>query len=150
MCNKGKILFAGLILGTLLALFSQYPYASEVPAIIELDHIGDIYEQVIFDHSMHTDIANCSTCHHHTVDMPSTDPRCLPCHQDSVHVDVIACKGCHAVNPGTAERMNSPQKKNIFHLDPAGLKRAFHLQCMGCHQEMDVANDCIDCHAKKG
>jgi hypothetical protein len=129
MYDKGKLLFASFIMGALLVASSQYPSASEVPEVIELDHLGDIYEQVIFDHAMHLDIASCATCHHHTM---------------------VACKGCHAINPGSAEKMNSAQKGNIFHLEPAGLKRAYHLQCMGCHKEMDVANDCNDCHPKKG
>ena len=150
MYDKGKLLFASFIMGALLVASSQYPSASEVPEVIELDHLGDIYEQVIFDHAMHLDIASCATCHHHTMDTPATDARCIPCHKDSVQVDVVACKGCHAINPGSAEKMNSAQKGNIFHLEPAGLKRAYHLQCMGCHKEMDVANDCNDCHPKKG
>ncbi len=150
MRNKWKILFASIILGSLLAVSTQYPSASEVPEVIALDHIGDIYEQVIFDHGMHLDIASCATCHHHTLGETGEDPRCLPCHKGSVEIDVVACKGCHAISPGNAEKMQADQKEKPFHLDTAGLKRAFHMQCMGCHKEMDVANECNDCHSKKG
>jgi hypothetical protein len=150
MYDKGKILFTGFILGALLVISSQFPHASEVPAVIELDHIGDMYEQVTFDHSMHEDVASCATCHHHTIDSPSNDPKCIPCHKASVRVDVVACKGCHLIDPGSAEKMQTAQKEKFFHIDTAGLKRAYHMQCMGCHKEMEVANECKDCHAKKG
>ncbi|KPK26620.1 MAG: hypothetical protein AMJ61_08425 [Desulfobacterales bacterium SG8_35_2] len=150
MSDKRKILCTSFILGALLVIFPQYPWASEVPGVIELDHIGDMYEQVTFDHTMHEDIASCATCHHHTVGSPGNDPQCIPCHKESVQVDVVACKGCHAVDPGGAEKMKEAQAEKLFHIDTAGLKRAYHLQCMGCHKEMDVANECKDCHSKKG
>jgi hypothetical protein len=146
----GKILFAVFILGAMLVITSRYPSASEAPAVIELDHIGDIYDEVIFDHTLHVDIAPCATCHHHTVGTLVTEPRCIPCHKESVQVDVIACKGCHSNNPASPKGLHSAQSGKLFHIDTAGLKRAYHVQCMGCHSEMDVANECKDCHAKKG
>jgi hypothetical protein len=150
MSDKLKIFFASFFLGTLLVIPSQFPSASEVPGVITLDHIGEIYEEVTFDHAMHGEVASCATCHHHTMDMPSTDTRCTPCHKTSVQVDIVACKGCHSINPGNAKTMDSASKGKIFHIDTAGLKRAYHLQCMGCHEEMGVPNGCKDCHFKKG
>lgn len=150
MRYKGILFFVSFVLGALLINSSNYPSASEVPEIITLDHIGDIYEEVTFDHGLHVDVTSCATCHHHTVDMPITDMRCIPCHKDNVQVDVIACKGCHEINPGTASKLNSTQTGKFYHIDTAGLKRAYHMQCMGCHEEMGVANECKDCHAKKG
>jgi len=145
-----KLQLTSFILGSLLVASTQYPSATEVPEVIELDHLGDMYEQVVFDHAMHLDVASCATCHHHTLGEPGEDPRCLPCHKGSVEVDVVACKGCHAVSPGNGEKMQADRQEKPFHLDTAGLKRAYHMQCMGCHREMDVANDCDDCHPKKG
>jgi hypothetical protein len=109
-----------------------------------------MYEQVTFDHTMHVDIASCATCHHHTVGSPGVETKCLPCHKESVQVDVVACKGCHAINPGNAEKIKAAQAENLFHIDTAGLKRAYHLQCMGCHKKMEVPNECGVCHSKSG
>jgi hypothetical protein len=150
---KGIILSAGFIMGALFVMSLQYTSASQMPKtpeVVELDHIGDIYEKVIFNHAMHMDVATCATCHHHSPYAPPINPDCLPCHNDSLHVDTFICKDCHAINPGIASKIPPAEMKKIYHLYTAGLKRAFHQQCMGCHEEMDVPNECNDCHLKRG
>ena len=34
----------------------------------------------------------------------------------------------------------------LFHIEKPGLKGAFHLNCVGCHQEMEGPTGCEECH----
>jgi hypothetical protein len=135
--------YAGFIMGGLLIGYASCIYAMEVPNIIELDTLSNIYTAVTFDHTMHVDMASCATCHHHTTGMQTEDLRCLRCHEASGQADELACSGCHA------NTVNVSQAANLFHSDPTGLKRAYHLQCLGCHKEMEAASGCEDCHTKE-
>lgn len=85
----------------------------------------DHYAPVRFMHAKHAAAAkDCAVCHHYR----PTDPdalettRCSACHQESFKKD---------------------------HPDRIGLKAAYHIQCMECHQDMNKGPvDCIGCHAK--
>jgi len=149
MYDRKIMLIAGLVLGAMLFIISHYPSAADIPDILELDELGDIYEPVIFDHAMHVDMTSCADCHHHTTGLPDENKRCLPCHRESDTADDITCTGCHPHYPGTAEKMRTLREMGLFHIDKTGLKRAYHLKCLGCHKEMDVPSDCEDCHPKK-
>lgn len=149
MRDMRKVVFASLIIGALLAATSHLPSASQAPAVIELDNLGDIYEPVIFDHVMHMDVASCATCHHHTNDMPAEDEKCVQCHSGSCSSCAVACKDCHSVCPGCADKVETSQETPLYHIDTAGLSRAYHIMCLGCHQEMGAASGCEDCHMKK-
>jgi hypothetical protein len=96
--------------------------AEKGPEVLILDALEKRYEPVTFSHDMHTLMADdCATCHHHS------DPG-----------QTLACGECHgdAFDP---KNLNMP-----------GLKGAYHLQCMGCHQEMDSGpTGCTECHGKK-
>lgn len=146
---KGRAVITSLILGGLLVSAAARPSAMEGPDLIELDALSNIYTPVTFDHTMHADMASCATCHHHTTGMPAEDARCVNCHEGSGQTDEVACTGCHATSPGSAEKMQKSQAINLFHTDATGLKRAYHLQCLGCHREMEAASGCEDCHSKK-
>ena len=78
------------------------------------------------NHSSHeAQPKDCTTCHHHrSADMTKKEiTRCSACHQDSFNSKI----------PGRV-----------------GLKAAYHLKCMGCHQEVKQGpTGCIGCHAKK-
>lgn len=148
MSDKWKILFAGLILVAWPVFSPQHPCASEFPDVIELKTLSNIYTGVIFDHAMHADMSSCATCHHHTTGMAAEDARCVRCHEASGQTNEVACSGCHAASPGNADKMKESQTQNLFHTDTTGLKRAYHLQCMGCHKEMEAASGCEDCHFK--
>ena len=151
MYHKRKILFAYFMLASMLAFYAHFASASKASEIIILDNLGAIYEPVLFDHAMHMDIASCATCHHHTTgtDTPAEDKRCFKCHKESCTSCTVACTGCHAGNPGSGGKIKESQATNLFHTDSTGLKRAYHLKCLGCHKEMEAANGCEDCHAKK-
>ncbi len=96
--------------------------AEKGPEVSILSALENIYEPVAFSHDMHTLMADdCATCHHHS------DPG-----------QTLACSECHGA-PFDPENLNLP-----------GLKGAYHLQCMGCHREMDSGPvGCTECHAKK-
>jgi len=149
MSIKGRMLITSLIIGGLLCFATVHLSAMEGPDVVELGTLANIYDAVTFDHAMHADMASCAACHHHTTGMPAEDAKCVSCHAASGEADEVACTGCHASSPGSAEKMKESQAVNLFHTDAAGLKRAYHLQCLGCHREMEAASGCEDCHAKK-
>jgi predicted CXXCH cytochrome family protein len=96
--------------------------AEKGPEILILGALEKRYEPVTFSHDMHTLMADdCATCHHHSE--PGQTPGCHECHGA----------------PFDPKNLNMP-----------GLKGAYHLQCMGCHQEMDSGPvGCTECHGKK-
>lgn len=141
-----KIFFTSLVLCGFLVSVAPQPSAMEGPDVVELDALSNIYTAVTFDHTMHVDMATCATCHHHTTGMQTEDVRCLQCHEASGQADEVACTGCHAGNGG---KMKESQAAKLFHTESTGLKRAYHLQCLGCHKEMEAASGCEDCHAKQ-
>ena len=149
MHDKRKIRTAILVLGVLFFIPLHNTSAEDAPAIIELDVLGNIYEPVVFDHDMHMYMTSCATCHHHIIGLAAEDEKCLRCHKESSTADDLTCAGCHAVYPGNAEKVRASKEKEMFHIDPPGLKRAYHLKCLGCHKEMDLPSGCEDCHPKK-
>ena len=109
MGPKKSILLASILLVSVLAISSNIPSASEVPGVIELDGIGNLYGPVTFDHIMHMDIASCAACHHHTTGMPTEDEKCVQCHADSCTSCEVACIDCHSACPGCAEKVKESQ-----------------------------------------
>ena len=149
MSMTGRIFITSLIIGGLLGLPLSVPSAMDGPEVIELNILSNIYTAVTFDHAMHAEMASCAACHHHTTGMPAEDASCMRCHEASGEANEITCSGCHAINPGKAHNMKESQAANLYHTDTTGLKRAYHLQCLGCHIEMEAASGCEDCHPKK-
>jgi hypothetical protein len=149
MHEKEKLFISILVIGGLV--FSQAPYLSAMdgPEDVELEALVSIYEPVAFDHTMHEEVTSCATCHHHTTGLPAEDEECLRCHKDSVTADEVTCTGCHPANPVSAETAKASSDEDLFHIDTEGLKRAYHLKCLGCHTEMDAPSGCEDCHPKK-
>ena len=92
------------------------------PQTTILNRLENKYQSVTFSHETHSSLAeNCSECHHHS-----------PAGQTP------ACSECHGA-PFDPQNLNMP-----------GLKGAYHLQCMGCHQDMGGGpTGCTECHAKK-
>jgi hypothetical protein len=85
----------------------------------------DNYGPVRFMHSRHAATlgGDCATCHHYR---PA----------DSSASETVACRACHqeAFNPDYQGRI--------------GLKAAYHMQCIGCHEDMEVGPvACEGCHA---
>jgi hypothetical protein len=85
----------------------------------------DHYGPVRFMHAKHAaEAKDCAVCHHYR----PTDPEAL---------ETTRCSACH----------QESFKKD--HPERIGLKAAYHLQCMECHNEQNKGPvDCIGCHAK--
>lgn len=71
--------------------------------------------------------------------------------------DMTMCAGCHHYSP--PEQADTPPLCRSCHtidfnpedLGKPRLLASYHLQCMGCHQKMDIkTEDCTSCHAAKG
>jgi hypothetical protein len=149
---------AALAVGASLAAVSAIAIAGGVPKIVEIDSLTNLYAPVEFDHALHEDTADsCRTCHHEPFGKPLA---CADCHEeahppesfdhekhweydscDSCHqaeaADKLVCRGCHKT-PFDEEN-----------LAVIGLKGAYHVQCMGCHEENGVDNDCATCHQRR-
>lgn len=115
--------------------------AMQGPLKVTIDALADKYEPNNFTHRRH--VASlmerikgdklaaafhnkpetlCATCHHRSP-LSATPPKCGSCHTKDI-------------DPKNPNRPN--------------LKAAYHLQCMGCHQGMNVGRpkntDCTTCH----
>lgn len=125
--------------------------AMDGPDSIELNTLAELYEPVLFDHAMHVEATgeNCAECHHHTTGMPATDNNCARCHDNSEGAEEVTCQGCHSSQRFEADYLRTMEENNmLYHTDKIGLKAAYHLKCMTCHQEMDAPNGCQDCHVR--
>jgi hypothetical protein len=116
-----SLLFASIFLLIALA------YPTNIPETIQLDSLSNIYGPVEFSHKYHAEIAgDCTTCHHHSE--KGATPACGECHE-----------------PITVYHYNGAHRETGI-----GLKGAYHLKCMGCHEEVGSGPlGCTDCHAKE-
>lgn len=150
MRGEWKKLCGVTVLLLMAGLPLQRGYAQ--PDTVELDSLVQYYEPVEFDHVMHVDMLgdnSCAYCHHHTVGTPLVDETCMRCHANGGETDSAMCRDCHPANRFSAEYLAEIEKDiHLFHEDKPGLKGAFHQKCMGCHEEMDAAIGCEDCHAR--
>lgn len=87
----------------------------------------DKYGPVRFMHSKHAASlqGDCAACHHYRP-------------EDVKAEETVACRACHQ------EAFQEQDKGRV------GLKAAYHMQCMGCHEDMKQGPvSCDGCHAKK-
>ncbi|MFC1844598.1 cytochrome c3 family protein [Thermodesulfobacteriota bacterium] len=143
----------GVVLVSLLCFspLQNFAVAGDGPDEVEIDSLAQLYEPVYFDHAMHEEVtdSNCAVCHHHTLGTQIEDENCIRCHAESSATDEIACQECHASNRFEADYLNNIDADNtLYHRDKVGLKAAYHIRCMNCHEENDVANGCQDCHSR--
>jgi len=141
-----------LIGGTLMmALVAAPPdgTAKPVPDSIKLDALENLYDSVKFNHSKHIMLVkDCAECHHHTTGTLVEDKNCVRCHKNSGATTTVACRGCHILQPFSAQAMRE-KNKNAYHSDKPGLKGAYHQNCMGCHAKTGGPTGCQDCHPLK-
>jgi hypothetical protein len=150
MVNAARQLMAGLGVLLLSVFLAVGCYAmDDFPEEIEIDALANLYEAVVFDHAMHVDATeNCAQCHHHTTGTGVTNDYCAKCHDGEVEQDAVACQDCHLADPVSAEKLQATQKSFEYHDDQPNLKAAYHLNCIGCHKQVDGPIGCEDCHAK--
>lgn len=148
-----------ILLGVITAMILFYGAAHnstagevmEGPDSVDLDSLAELYGPVTFDHAMHTEAAEgkCAACHHHSTGTPVEDPLCVRCHATSGATDSVACQECHVAKRFEADYIQRlGEDKNLYHADKVGLKAAYHLRCMGCHEESGAPTGCQDCHTR--
>ncbi len=136
----------GLGLVLLVPISGLAMSADDAPESVEINVLANLYGPVNFDHAAHTEMAKCSDCHHHTTGTGPTNPSCARCHDGTVEGDSVSCYDCHAAEPFIPENLKRMEDPEIFHIDKPGLKGAYHLNCIGCHQEVQGPTGCQDCH----
>ncbi|WP_243370504.1 cytochrome c3 family protein [Geotalea sp. SG265] len=137
-----------MLLMIALAAIPSVSLGAGLPDRIALDSLKNLYDSVQFNHAGHIRLLkDCAGCHHHTTGNLVEDANCVRCHQNSSETKVVACRGCHAAQPFSAEAQRKKQAEmKLYHQDKPGLKGAYHLNCMGCHQKMGGPTGCKDCH----
>lgn len=138
----------------LTALVAASPsLAADPPKTVSIDPLVEYYAAAPFDHEMHLDVADsCATCHHHTAGVPPKTGVCAKCHRKADAQEKVACRACHAAQPFVTAEIGIHKDGKTYHIDIPGLKGAYHLNCLGCHQQMGGPTGCQDCHkrVKKG
>jgi len=114
----------------------------EVPETVEIGVLSKDYQAAKMPHrkivdklSRYIRDSSLATYFH-----GSEDVACQGCHHESpVGEKPPLCESCHQTN--TAD--STPQKP--------GLLGAYHRQCLGCHQAMELEkpSDCFGCHAER-
>lgn len=120
--------------------------AEDAPESVEINSLANLYSAVEFDHAAHVAMAECSDCHHHTTGTGPAAPTCARCHSGTEVGDTVSCRECHATEPFIRENLEEMDNPEIFHVDKPGLKGAYHINCLGCHQEVAGPTGCQDCH----
>lgn len=140
----------GLIAAAVLALSATVGWAAaNPPETVQLNALAQLYDEVEFDHALHTSmVEDCATCHHHTTGSAPLNQECTHCHAGGKASAKVACSDCHAKETFSAQYL---REKDLdvarYHRDKLGLKGAYHQACMGCHREMGGPLGCQDCHA---
>ncbi len=138
-----------MILLGLLTLQAQPGRAmdeEDAPESVEIDTLSHLYGPVDFDHKAHVAMADCSDCHHHTTGTKQIDDNCIRCHATNGEADTVACSECHDAHPFSAGGLKRMENPDLYHIDKPGLKGAYHVNCVGCHKEMEAPSGCQDCH----
>ena len=149
MQENARVFLKGLVIYCLF--FGPVPllYGMDGPQSVDLDVLANLYGPVSFDHDMHTEVAVCAVCHHHTTGDPPEEPACLHCHRNSGPTDEVACSSCHdPVVVGARLIKGVTAEEGVFHLEETGLKRAYHVKCLGCHIASGAPVGCEDCHPR--
>lgn len=137
--------------GIMGLLVASVCFGAGIPDRININSIQKYYAPVSFNHAGHINsLKDCGLCHHHTTGAQVADPNCARCHKNSGAQAVVSCKGCHKADLFTSENLKTvqQQKPPFYHLDKPGLKAAYHMSCLGCHQKMGGPTGCQDCHTR--
>ncbi|HKL26354.1 MAG TPA: cytochrome c3 family protein [Desulfuromonadales bacterium] len=139
-----------LLVLVLLFGLAGFAGATDMPETVVLDTLGELYEPVEFDHTLHTELGeDCSICHHHTTGTGPESANCARCHADSPESEVVACSDCHEAEPFAAGVLQAKAEDRMrYHKDKPGLKAVYHLSCMGCHEAWGAPVGCQECHAR--
>jgi NAD-dependent dihydropyrimidine dehydrogenase PreA subunit len=121
--------------------------SQQPPDSITIGLLKELYGPVIFDHAMHIEMSECSSCHHHTLGDGPSKVSCQRCHAKAEAMDQIICSSCHMSSWATVEKVGAEAPKQYrYHIDIPRLKGAMHLLCVGCHRSEGGPSGCRDCH----
>jgi hypothetical protein len=120
--------------------------ASDAPDTVSINVMSEIYGPVEFDHTMHADYASCQECHHHTTGEIVKNPNCARCHHNHDENDVVSCSECHAIDRFDEKYLRTLENPKLYHIDKPGLKGAYHLNCISCHEITAGPTGCVECH----
>jgi len=120
------------------------PALDQVPGEITIGGLKNEYDAVTFNHKAHLeDYIMGALAGDKLASAFHTNPAtlCVGCHHNSPpSMTPPKCASCH----GKAIDLKFPSRPT--------LKAAYHLQCMGCHERMQVEpvakTDCTGCHAQ--
>ncbi len=150
MRTRKKMFYATLALAVGSLLLWPEPGsamdAADAPETVEINSLAKLYSGVNFNHAMHTEIATCVECHHHTTGGEVSDPNCIRCHANSGEASTVTCKDCHSADRFSKDDLKTLDNPQLYHIDKPGLKSAYHLNCVGCHQKTGGPTGCQDCH----
>jgi len=139
------------VLAILSILFLILPASAmditDAPESVTIDYLQDLYTAVNFDHQMHAETYSCNICHHHTTGDGPQNAVCQKCHANSEAAEDVSCSGCHLQKKTLSVLHTSPIGNTFYHIDKPGIKGAFHLQCLGCHQTEGGPTGCQECHS---
>jgi len=121
--------------------------ATDAPETVSIDIMSKLYGPVEFNHEMHADYASCQECHHHTTGDIVKDPNCARCHHNHDENDVVSCSECHAADRFNEKYLKTLEDPKLYHIDKPGLKGAYHLNCIQCHEITSGPTGCVECHA---
>jgi hypothetical protein len=138
------MLSLGMVLLTPVCIWAMD--AADAPESVDIDTLALLYTAVEFDHAAHVDMVECAACHHHTTGDVPAEASCARCHNGSEGAVTVLCSDCHVARPFLHKNLLKLESPEIFHVDKPGLKGAYHLKCVGCHQESGGPTGCQDCH----
>ncbi len=116
---KTTVLILMLGVGLTAAAFAEEPVTG--PDEVTIEEMSHWFGPVEFSHADHMDMAeDCTACHH-----------------DQEPDDISLCSDCHGVEYDPSD------------FETPDLKMAYHLLCIGCHQQEDAPLACVDCHERK-
>jgi len=150
MKPKLSHLLLGMLLCGLLWAVGSVAATDKPPAQVKIDRLAEFFDAVDFDHAGHVEIAgDCASCHHHTTGDGAGGERCARCHAQSPKNAKVSCQSCHEADPFTADQLErKADDRYQYHIDKPGLKAAYHLSCLGCHEDSGGPTGCEDCHGR--
>jgi hypothetical protein len=127
--KKATIALVAVALWIGISAAGETTAGGNVPKVLTLGRLSNVYEPVAFNHSGHVSMAGgCADCHHQHGTMQVQ--ACSECHRldpsvfkKSVNAAALKpCRDCHAASarPGDISR--------------PGLKAAYHQACFKCHR----------------
>lgn len=126
----------------------------------ETDYAENDCQACHHDESIEPEPQSCSECHGKkaTGSTPSlkdaSHTRCADCHDDYFKEGIEGCASCHTREKA---KKSEPQSCADCHTEPVDAlipttTKAFHTQCMSCHEEQDKGpfgdDACYQCHMK--